>query len=86
MCTVADGPLPLGWLPAGPSQELSLFPVPIGTSIADAPVQQTELINPTDMDISYEVRAGPATTHNPHRRGRKRRTKHRRPAVVMNSD
>lgn len=80
MCTVADGPLPLGWLPAGPSQELSLFPVPIGTSIADAPVQQTELINPTDMDISYEVvRAGPTTTHHPHRRGRKRRTKHRRP-------
>lgn len=40
----------------GPSQEVPLFPVPIGTTQADAPVQYTELVNPTEIDLQYEVR------------------------------
>lgn len=35
---------------------MPLFPVPIGTTQADAPVQYTELVNPTEIDLQYEVR------------------------------
>jgi hypothetical protein len=39
----------------GPSQEMQMFPVPIGVSAEEAPVQYTELVNPTEVDLRYEV-------------------------------
>ena len=37
---------------------MELFPVPIGTLSQDGPVQYTELKNPTEVDVQYEINTG----------------------------